>query len=117
MSIASAPEAARFSSKPGKSLSRILCVREKHVEVPRLRDALSKTRLFGEAIPFDDGDLIEAVGEDAGGQKPGHAPADDDGLFCFGGHESPFGEVSAFHVPARRGADFRRGRGREHEAC
>src|SRR5581483_11429687 len=48
----------------------------------RLWDALANLRPLREAISIQDRDLIEVVAQDAGRQQPGHASADDDGVFA-----------------------------------
>lgn len=50
------------------------------MHVAGLRYSLPVLHTFGEAVALDDGHPLEAVGEDAGGQKTGHAAPDHDGV-------------------------------------
>lgn len=54
-----------------------------HVQVAGLRYAGAEGRVGGEAVALDEGDAIEVVGEDAGGEQPGDAAADDDGVVAL----------------------------------
>jgi hypothetical protein len=79
---------------------------EQDVEVAGLGHPLSKLWILGEAVAIHDRHAVEVVGEHAGRQQPGHAPADDNGLITGDGLAWRHG-----HLPkqAERPTRLRRG--------
>jgi hypothetical protein len=53
------------------------------VDVTRLRNARAWLRLLGKPVALEDRHLLEALGEDPGGEQSSHAPADDEGAPPF----------------------------------
>jgi len=54
--------------------------RQQNVQMIALRDALSWFWAAHQLITFDERDALEVVREDAGGEKAGHAAAENDGM-------------------------------------
>jgi hypothetical protein len=59
----------------------LLAAHEQDVQVVGLGDTLSVRGGVGRVrVGLDKGDLVDVVGEDAGGEEAGHAPAENDSM-------------------------------------
>ena len=81
MSRDSAPRAVMPSVNPGEQpLEALAPRRQEPVGMAGMRHALARRRLVEQIVPLDDGDAGKTLGEHPGGDEPGDAAADHDGM-------------------------------------
>jgi hypothetical protein len=75
------PGARQILLEPGEQLAqRALTTEQQSMDVPRLRRAGSVGGLRGQAVALENNDVLETVGEGAGGRQPGYSGADHERL-------------------------------------